>query len=433
MRTRTYAAGPPRIYAFRPMTPHSHHRIVDAMTSDITLPTIDYEDNGNPDDYHDALAKAQRRGPIALGSYGPEVLSYDLARTVLRDSRFVMPAGIGLVMQGITSGPVWERVTKQLLSLDGAEHQRLRRLIARAFTPRAADRMLGACVDVITELVDRHDPAGHCDFVADIARSYPVPIICSLLGAPREDWQLFSDWVADLGKSLSMNVAEHEPTILRAWEGLEGYIEELIAARRRSLTDDVISELIRAEDDGDRLTRDELVNLVVILFNGGTDTTRNPLAAAVQTLIDHPDQWELLAAHPELVPQAVEELMRHSPVNFRVLRKTVVDVELAGVLFPAGSFVIANAAAANRDPAVFEHPERLDITRRDTPATLTFGGGMHYCLGTHLARVELAEALRVITARWSNPRRTGPAPWKPITELSGPATLPIEFTGRVAS
>jgi cytochrome P450 len=116
-----------------------------------------------------------------------------------------------------------------------------------------------------------------------------------------------------------------------------------------------------------------------------------------------------------------------------VLRKAVVDIELGGVHFPAGSLVIANTAAANRDPAVYDDPERLDITRHGAPAMLTFGGGVHYCLGAHLARIELAEALRVITAKMSNARRTGPAPWKPITELSGPTTLPIEFTGRVGS
>ena len=168
----------------------------------------------------------------------------------------------------------------------------------------------------------------------------------------------------------------------------------------------------------------------MILLHAGTDTTRNQLAAAVQVLADHPDQWELLANRPELASQAVEELMRHSPVNFRVLRKAVVDVELDGVAFPTGSLVIANTAAANRDPAVYDDPDRLDITRQGAPAMLTFGGGVHYCLGAHLARIELAEGLRVVTARMSNPRRTGPAPWKPITELSGPKTLPIEFEAR---
>jgi cytochrome P450 len=216
------------------------HRIVDAMTSDIALPTIACQDNPKPDEFHEALAEAQRQGPIALGPYGPEVLSYELVRTVLRDSRFVIPKGIGLVVQGITSGPIWDRVTKQLLSLDGAQHQRLRRLVAKAFSPRAAERMRGACVDVITELLDQHIAAGRCDFVADIARAYPVPIICSLLGAPRKDWQLFSDWAPDVAKAFGANVVGHEAAILRAWTGLEGYVEELIAARRRSLTDDLI-------------------------------------------------------------------------------------------------------------------------------------------------------------------------------------------------
>lgn len=407
------------------------------MTIDIALPTIAYDADTTRDELRQRLAEAQRQGPIALGPYGPEVLSYDLVRTVLRDSRLVIPQGMCLVVQGIVSGPVWDRVTNLLVSIDGAQHQRLRRLVARSFTPRAAERMRGACVDVITELIDRHAPqngvAGRCDVVADIARPYPVPIICALLGAPREDWQLFSAWAADISEAFGCSVAEHESSILRAWTGLEGYVEEFIAARRRSLSDDLISELIRVEDDGDRLSHDELVNLAVILLNAGTDTTRNQLAAAVQTLAEHPDQWELLAEHPELAPQAVEELMRHTPIALGALRKVRddgTDVELGGMRFPAGSLVIANTAAANRDPAVYDEPDRLDITRRDAPAMLTFGGGMHYCLGAHLARLEMAEALTVITARMSHVRCTGPVPWKPMTGISGPARLPIEFETR---
>ena len=394
---------------------------------DLALPTIAYHDSPDPNQAHHLIAHAQQQAPIALGPYGPELLTYELVRTVLRDSRFAMPLGITLVVQGITSGPVWDRVTKLLISLDGAQHQRLRRLVSRAFTPRAAERMRTACVEVITELVDRHTAAGRCDLVADIARPYPIPIICALLGAPRQDWHLFSGWADDISKAFGCNVAEEAPAILRAWEALEAYLEDLIARRRHSLTNDLISELIRTEDDGDRLTHDELVNLVAILLNAGTDTTRNQLAAAVQVLCDYPDQWALLAEHPELAPQAVEELMRHTPIVFTTLRVATDDVEIAGVLIPAGTFVIANTAAANRDPAVYDEPERLDITRDGPPAMLTFGGGVHYCLGAHLARLELAEALRVITARMPHARRTGPAPWKPIMGISGPTTLPIEF------
>lgn len=400
------------------------------MTTDIALPTLAYTVDTGRDELRALQAEALRSGPIALGPYGPEVLAYDLVHTVLRDSRFVVPQGISLVVQGITAGPIWDRVTKLLVSVDGAQHQRLRRLVARSFTPRAAERMRGACVDVITELVDRHAGTGRCDFVADIADPYPTPIICALLGAPREDWHLFSAWAADVSKAFGCSVAEHESAILRAWAGLEGYVEELIAVRRRSLTDDLISELIRVEDDGDRLSHEELVNLAVILLNAGTDTTRNQLAAAVQTLAEYTDQWELLAAHPELAPQAVEELMRHSPIVAGAMRTARVDVKLAGVRFPAGSLLVANTAAANRDPDVFDAPDRLDITRQDAPAMLTFGGGMHYCLGAHLARLEMTEALRVITARMCNVRCTRPAPWKPMTGISGPITLPLTFDAR---
>lgn len=362
-----------------------------------------------------------------MGPYGPEVLTYDLVRIVLRDSRFAMPRGLALRVQGITSGPVWDRVCRTIVSLDGTAHRRLRRLVAPAFTPRAAARMGTACVDVITELVEAHTAEGRCDVVADIARPYPVPIVCELLGAPREDWHLFSRWADDISNAFGIDVASHESAILQAWDALGAYVGDLIRHRSHSLSEDLISELVRAGDDGDRLSQDELVELVAILLNAGTDTTRNQLAAAVQVLSDHPEQWALLADHPELAPQAVEELMRYFPIVFRTLRVAIDDVELGDVRIPSGAFVVANTAAANRDPAVYDDPDHLDITREDPAPMLTLGGGVHYCLGSHLARIELTEALRVITRRMPHPRRTGPAPWKPMMGIRGPAMLPIEF------
>jgi cytochrome P450 len=263
--------------------------------------------------------------------------------------------------------------------------------------------------------------------VTDIARQYPIPIICALLGTPPDDWPLFSDWADDFFKIFTWNAIHDGPDILRAWAHIDAYNDDLIARRRDDMTDDLISELIRAEDDGDRLSHDELLMLAAALLMAGTDTTRNQLAAAVQVLADHPDQWSQLAEHPEIAPQAVHELMRHSPVVFTLIRVAIDDVELAGVTVPAGTLVVANTAAANRDPAVYTDPDRLDITRDGAPAMLTLGGGIHYCLGAHLARIELAEALTVITRRMPNPRRTGPAPWKPIVGITGPTTLPIEF------
>jgi cytochrome P450 len=162
----------------------------------------------------------------------------------------------------------------------------------------------------------------------------------------------------------------------------------------------------------------------------GTDTTRNQLAAAVDTLCDHPDQWELLAEQPELAMNAVEELMRFNPVVFGAMRMTIEDVEFGGVTIPADTFVMVNTAAGNRDPEVFEDPHRLDITRQGAAPMQTFGAGAHYCLGANLARRELAEALVVMTQRMTNVRRTAPAVWKPLVGITGPAVLPIEFDER---
>jgi len=394
---------------------------------DAVLPAIAYEHTHNPDEAHRLIRQARMQGPIALGPHGPEVLSYELVRTVLRDPRFCTPKGLALAAQGITSGRMWDKATKGLLSLDGADHNRLRRLVCTAFTPRSTARLQTTIVNVITELVNPVTTAGRCDVVTDIARRYPIPIICGLLGAPRQDWQLFSDWAEDIFKIFAWNVVNDEPVIMAARDQLDAYLNGMIAQRRHHLTDDLMSQLIRAEDDGDRLTADELTMLAATLLMAGTDTTRNQLAAAVGDLCDHPQQWTLLAEHPELAPQAVEELMRHSPVIFGTMRKAVEDVELGGVRVPAGTLVIVNTAAANRDPAVYDDPDCLDITRTNLPALLSFGGGIHYCLGANLARLELAEALRVITQRMPNPHRTGPAPWKPLVGITGPTTLPIEF------
>jgi cytochrome P450 len=394
---------------------------------DADLPEIDYEQCQNPDEAHKIISRARGRAPLAMGPHGPELLSYELVRSVLRDPRFRVPQGMFLASQGITSGPLWERIAASLISLDGAEHHRLRRLVSKAFTPRATARLRTTVVGVITELVDRHTAAGRCEVVTDIAREYPIPIISALLGAPAKDWELFSGWTDEIFKAFSWDVAAHESSILAAWDELDAYIDDMVADRRHALTDDLLSDLIRAEDGGDRLSADELRMLAAGLLMAGTDTTRNQLAASVQVLCDHPDQWALLADRPGLAANAVEETMRHSPIAFGALRTAIEDVEIAGVTIPAGTLVIANTAAANRDPAVYDDPDRLDITREGAPAMQTFGAGMHYCLGANLARLELAEALAVITRRMPHARRTGPNSWKPLTALSGPIALPIEF------
>jgi cytochrome P450 len=396
---------------------------------DAGLPTFNYSLTATPHDILEDVRKAQSCAPIAIGPLGPEILCYELACDILRDNRFRLPPGITLAAQGITSGPLYDKMANSLLGLDGAPHVRLRKLVSKAFTPRATSRLQNTIHEVVNGLIDRVVDAGRCDVVTDIARPYPTPIMCALLGAPREDWQLFADWTEEVFKALNFqpDVNFDEAAILRAWSELDAYVDDMVAARRDSLTEDLLSELIRAESEGERLNLDELRMLVAGFLMAGTDTTRNQLAGSVQVLCDHPDQWGKLRDHPELAMQAVEESMRHSPAACIVPRAATDDVEFAGYMFPAGTFILVNTFAANRDPAIYDDADRFDIARNDVPAILTFGGGAHYCLGANLARRELAEALTVLTQRLRAPHRIGPAPWKPLLGMTGPTTLEIEF------
>ena len=393
------------------------------------LPTLEYDITESPHEVCARIRAAQRRGPIAIGPFGPEVLSYDLARSVLRDTRFVIPPGLHLAAQGVTSGPLWDRVVGSIICAEGAEHHRLRSLVSRAFTPRATARLHDTIGEVVNELVDGVADAGRCDIVTDIARHYPIPIICALLGAPRGSWAQFSRWAEAIFKmvNFSVNLADEMPAILRGWAELDAYVDDMIAERRHRLTDDLLSDLIRAEDDGDRLNADELRMTVAGLLLAGTDTTRNQLAASLQVLLDHPEQWAMLREHPELAVPAVEESMRHSPAVCNTVRTVNEDVALGGYTFPSGTYIFVNSFAANRDPDIYPDPDRFDITRKGAPAVLTFGGGVHYCLGANLARLELAEGLRILAHRLPDARRVGPAPWKPMLGMSGPTSLPIEF------
>lgn len=397
---------------------------------DADLPMLSYGLAATPHDILEDARAAQARAPIAIGPLGPEILSYELARDTLRDNRFRLPPGITLAAQGITSGPLFDKLTTSLLGLEGAPHTRLRKLVSKAFTPRATLRLQDTIHEVVNGLIDRALAAGQCDVVTDIARPYPTPIMCALLGAPRDDWQLFADWTEEIFKAFNFqpDVTFDEAAIMRAWGELDTYVDDMVAARRYRLTDDLLSELIRAESDGERLNLDELRMLVAGFLMAGTDTTRNQLAASVQVLCEHPDQWTKLREHPELAMQAVEESMRHSPAASIVPRVATEDIELGGYFFPEGTFVLVNTFAANRDPAIYRDADRFDITRRDLPPILTFGGGAHYCLGANLARRELAEALVVLTRRLPVARRKGAAPWRSLLGMTGPTTLPIEFS-----
>jgi cytochrome P450 len=285
--------------------------------------------------------------------------------------------------------------------------------------------------EVVESLVDPVAPAGRCELVADVCEPYPIPIICELLGAPKEDWKLFSRWATDMLRILSVDAVAALPVIDRAREEMDAYVTELIEARRNEPRDDLLTDLIAAEEAGDRLSHEELVIMVEAVLIGGTDTTRNQLACAVAVFAEHPDHWGHLAERPDLAPRAVEEAMRYLGAVRGTGRYASEDVVYRDVLFPEGTMVFPTLVGANHDGRVWPQPDTFDITREPAPTPqpqLTFGSGIHYCLGAALARAELQEALPILARRMPDLRLDGPIAWKPLgTAIWGPERLPLRF------
>jgi cytochrome P450 len=282
---------------------------------------------------------------------------------------------------------------------------------------------------VVGQLADAVVPEGRCELVSDVCEPYPIPIICELLGAPKEDWKLFSAWATDIFRIFNGDIAGDLERIKAAAAELDAYVRAMIDERRSRPADDLLSALIAAEEAGDRLSTDELVMMTEAVLMAGTDTTRNQLACAVATFTSHPEQWAALAADPSLAPRAVEESLRYLGAVRGTARLASEDIEYRDVLFPAGTLVAISLAAANMDPTVTPgDPSTFDITRQATVPQMTLGAGIHHCLGASLARAELQEALPILAQRMPGLRLDGEIEWKPDTVgIWGPARLPIAF------
>jgi cytochrome P450 len=280
------------------------------------------------------------------------------------------------------------------------------------------------------DLLDGITPVGSADIAVDFCEPYPIPIICELFGAPKEDWQLFSHWATEIFRLFNGNLQRDMPAIMKAQDELDEYLGALIERRRATPTDDLISALIAVEDGGDRLSHAELIGLCAAVLMAGTDTTRNQIGCSLTLFAAHPEQWLLLAERPELAPRAVEETMRVFGTVRATGRFASTDIEYRGVVFPKGTFIAPSVAAANLDASVFDDPQRFDITRppSDKPH-LTFGSGIHYCLGASLARAEQQEALTIMSRRLPDLRITGEVTWKSaLSGIFGPDHLPVAFT-----
>jgi len=395
---------------------------------DLDLPEVPLSDAGGDQRFIAPPALADDQW-LMKGMFGYAVWRYEDATGILRDKRWHSASGKIPEIMGITDEAFLSRQGDSILSAEGEVHTRLRRLVAPAFSPRSADRLRPFMRQVINDLVDKVAATGRADFARDVCEPYPIPIICELLGAPKTDWQLFSRWANDILEIFSLDVVSKLDLIMRTQDELDEYTRGLIETRRNTPADDLLTELIAAEEAGDKLSTDELVMMVNAVIIGGTDTTRNQLGCAVALFADHPDQWKLLAEQPELAPRAVEESMRYFGAVRGTMRYASTDIVYRDVLFPAGTFIGIGLAEANRDHGVFREPAAFDITtqKSDQPQ-LTFGSGIHYCLGQALARAELQEALPLLAQRMPNLRLDGPTQWKPDgVGIFGPAHMPITF------
>jgi cytochrome P450 monooxygenase OleP len=370
------------------------------------------------------FAELRRDAPVVLvrlpsGDTAWLVTRYADVRQVLADPRFSRAAAT----RG--EGPRINRTTTlpdSILAADPPEHTRLRRLVAPALSGRRAEAMRGGIAALADELASAlARGAGPADLVPAFSRPLPRAVICVLLGAPRVDGDLLDAWNDALRSVTALPDAE----VLAAVDEMTGYLAELVAAKRAHPAEDMLSALIAARDEGERLSEGELISFCLVLLAGGYGTTADRLAGLVHLLIDRPERYELLVKQPESIPGAVEELLRYAQATVGAnLRVAVAEVELAGVRIGRGEAVIALTSSANHDERAHPAPDLLDLTRA-APGHLAFGHGAHFCVGAQLARVQLQEALAALVRHLPGLRAGGLPEWKRGQIARAPRTLPV--------
>src|SRR5215210_624028 len=404
------------------------------VVTELELPELDYFDpNLRGPRFHAHMEELRARTWIARSPLGFFVLDREAAGFFLRTRSATFPGMKIAELFEIEEGPLLEEMRRNILTLNGADHRRLRNLVNPAFTPRAADRWRPAMREFLAELWQEVLSAGRCDFVETFAKPYPSLTIARVMGAPLADaprLHHWSNWIQRQfdGPSLMHERAEIEHAVVEFYE----YAHALLAERRERPGEDLISQLLAAEAEGDRLSEVECVNLVLNVLVGGVDTTQSQLAQGIRLFCEHPDQWELLRARPELVPDAVEEVLRYEPITPFTARILHEDVDFRDVRFPEGTVVMVCAFTANHDlgpdAAGPRGPEAFDITaERSRAKPLTFGAGIHFCLGANLARVELGEALAFLAPRIERLELDGEPEYGSINGVYVLDALPLRF------
>lgn len=388
------------------------------------------------DDPYPVYRRLREEHPVSLTPEGVWRLTrYDDCLRMLR------LAGAGMRRtDGTLPGQTPEQAAAEgqgqfMLLTDPPKHTRLRKLVSKAFTPRAIAAWRPRIEAVTDALLDRVEKQGEMDLIADLALPVPATLICEMLGVPVEDRDVFTEWTADATHGLALRRGNAPPELVqrveRARNGLVGYFDKLIAARRQQPRDGLLDALIAAEEEGDRLGSQELLIQSIGLLIAGFETTIGLIGNGLTTLIRHPDEIERLRARPELIESAVEECLRYSgPITWtvRILHE---PASFGGHAFETDEEVAIGLAAANRDPDHFADPERFDVARFAArpapPPHLSFGGGAHLCLGAHLARLESQIAIGKLVSRFSDLALLEPKTVWGRSLFRVPGRVPVRF------
>ena len=361
------------------------------------------------------------------------ITRYEDVLAVLKDKRFVKDWRGALTPEQLAQVPpipeVMKPLSRNMLDTDPPDHERLRALVSKAFTPRLIERLRPRVQAISDGLLDAVQDRGEMDLIDDYAFPLPITVIAELLGVPAEDRNNFREW-SDAAVSGNASQEYMEEILIPHMQAFTDYLRALFEEKRANPGDDLVSALVRAEEAGDRLSEDELLGMVFLLLVAGHETTVNLIGNGVLALLQHPDQLRKLKEDPSLIKPAIEELLRYDgPVETSTERFAREDVEIGGQVIPRGEMVLVVLAAADHDPERFSDPDELDITRTDN-RHLAFGKGIHHCLGAPLARMEGQIAISTLLRRMPNLRLEGSPEtlsWRPGMILRGLRGLPVEF------
>jgi cytochrome P450 len=412
------------------------------LVSQLELPTFDYTDESlRGERFHREMEALRAKGWLAEGPYGYIALDRDSAEFFLRTRSAIFPGMKIAEIFGVTEGPLYEQMKRNILHVNGPDHTRLRSLVNPALSPRAVERYRPEMSGFMQELLDRasassgSDGVVRCDFVEAFAKPYPSLVIASVMGAPLQDAPKLHHWSNWIQRQFDAgSMATERDGIERAVDEFYDYAESLLRTRRESPGDDLISKLIAAEEEGERLSDVECINLVFNVLVGGVDTSQSQLAHAIRLLAEHPDQWAQLQQDLSLADGAVEEALRYEPITPFTARILTEQVSYRDVTFPQDTIVMVCAFTGNRDLGAGEReehgPERFDIAAASDGGAraLTFGAGVHYCLGANLARLELQEGLAFLATHLKQLELDGEPEFGTISGIYGLDKLPVRFS-----